>query len=78
MDALAEGLAAGVGGVVSASLLYPMELVKNKLQCQQEGDAVTDRNMVSCAKRVVAESGAGGLFRGVEWSASSSFVEKSL
>eukprot|EP01052_Picozoa_sp_SAG31_P017924 SAG31_NODE_1249_length_9118_cov_23.165318_5_plen_67_part_00 len=38
LDSLAEALAAGVGGVVCTTVLYPLEIVKNKLQVATRAD----------------------------------------
>ena len=32
MDQLAEGMAAGLGGIICTTVLYPLEIVKNQLQ----------------------------------------------
>ena len=39
MDAFAEAAAAGLGGVVSASALYPLEIIKNSMQSKVKGSS---------------------------------------
>ena len=41
MDSFAEAAAAGLGGVVSASALYPLEIIKNSMQSKVKGSSKT-------------------------------------
>ena len=43
---LSEALAAGVGGVVSTLILYPVELIKNKMQATVQGPVIFQQNGV--------------------------------
>ena len=37
-EQLAEGVAAGLGGIICTTILYPMEIVKNQLQVMTNSD----------------------------------------
>jgi hypothetical protein len=70
MDMLAEALAASLGGLVSATTLYPIEICKNRLQ----GGA--DSSFVAAGQAIIKARGIFGLFDGVSFSITQSMLEK--
>jgi hypothetical protein len=70
-----EVLSASLGGLLSASLLYPLEVIKTQLQSGEGHDGET---MVEYAKRLYKEKGTGVFWEGVETSAIQSATEKAL
>ena len=81
MDSFAEAAAAGLGGVVSASALYPLEIIKNSMQSKVKGSskAFEEEAQVtvsSTAEAIYKSDGAAGFFRGIHLSATGSCVEK--
>ena len=67
LASLAEALAAGVGGVVCTAVLYPLELVKNKLQvatAEDRGPGEPAPTFLGIAARVWRADGARGLYWG--------------
>jgi adenine nucleotide transporter 17 len=89
-----EVLAASLGGAISASILYPLEVLKTKMQAvdhstsasdEDEDDDDNDDNkeeeqlsMIPFMKQLYLKQGAGVFFRGVETSAFQSALEKAL
>jgi solute carrier family 25 folate transporter 32 len=61
-------VSAAAAGVISATLTNPIWLIKTRLQLQVSGSgdkAVRYRGIMHCARCIVAEEGAAGLFRGL-------------
>ena len=56
----AEAFAAGAGGIVSASALYPLEIAKNNMQASE-----TPVPLADALATIVKKDGVRGLFRGV-------------
>jgi solute carrier family 25 (peroxisomal adenine nucleotide transporter), member 17 len=84
-----EVIAASLGGAISASVLYPLEVLKTKMQAaggDDEEDTTASTNdskpqnptMVQYASALYEREGAGVFFRGVETSAFQSATEKAL
>ena len=88
-----EVLAASLGGAISASILYPLEVLKTKMQAadhsttsrSDDGDDDNDNekdqeqlSMIPFMKQLYMKQGAGVFFRGVETSAFQSALEKAL
>jgi hypothetical protein len=87
-----EVLAASLGGAISASILYPLEVLKTKMQAadhstsSSDDDDNNDNNekeqeqlsMIPFMKQLYLKQGAGVFFRGVETSAFQSALEKAL
>ena len=48
---LSEALAAGVGGVVSTLILYPVELIKNKMQATVQGPVIFQQKKISSGSK---------------------------
>lgn len=79
-----EVLAASLGGAISAGVLYPLEVLKTKLQAVDDDDDDDSNNdgntkaMVPYAIRLYKEEGWSVFFRGVETSSFQSALEKAL
>jgi len=77
-----EVLAASVGGAISAALLYPLEVLKTKMQAQERNDDDDDeeesRSLVHFAWKLYEREGMHVFFRGVETSSFQSALEKAL
>ena len=81
-----EVLSASLGGAISASILYPLEVLKTKMQAESksdddDGDDEEDKsklNMVEYAGYLYKSQGIQVFFSGFETSAFQSAVEKAL
>ncbi|CAB9515515.1 Peroxisomal adenine nucleotide carrier 1 [Seminavis robusta] len=83
-----EVIAASLGGAISASVLYPLEVLKTKMQAEGGNDDKDDdkddnedkkpASMVQYASRLYDQEGGSVFFRGVETSAFQSATEKAL
>lgn len=84
-----EVLAASIGGAVSAGVLYPLEVLKTKMQAtagdgdgDKDGEAgeETEENlsMLRFARKLYDREGSAVFFRGVETSSFQSALEKAL
>lgn len=84
---LSEVLSASVGGAVSASILYPLEVLKTRIQA--DGDESSEEEdggggekkkvgMIEYAKRLYEEEGFSVYFNGIETSALQSAMEKAF
>lgn len=85
-----EVIAASLGGAISASVLYPLEVLKTKMQAGGDDDDDDDDTntsnseekqpltMVQYATRLYQKEGAGVFVRGMETSAFQSATEKAL
>ncbi|XP_076758284.1 calcium-binding mitochondrial carrier protein Aralar1 isoform X9 [Xylocopa sonorina] len=57
-----------IGGAVGATAVYPIDLVKTRMQNQRTGSLVGElmyRNSVDCLKKVIRHEGFFGLYRGL-------------
>lgn len=57
-----------VAGAAGATVVYPIDLVKTRMQNQRAGSYVGElmyRNSIDCVKKVVRYEGAAGLYRGL-------------
>lgn len=57
-----------VAGAAGATVVYPIDLVKTRMQNQRSGSYVGElmyRNSFDCVKKVVRYEGAAGLYRGL-------------
>lgn len=57
-----------VAGAAGATVVYPIDLVKTRMQNQRTGSYVGElmyRNSIDCVKKVVRYEGFGGLYRGL-------------
>lgn len=70
-----EVIAASLGGAISASVLYPLEVLKTKMQAAQDNK---DKTMWEFARRLAEEFGHKVFWVGVETSALQSATEKAL
>lgn len=85
-----EVLSASLGGAVSATVLYPLEVLKTKMQAETKKDKVNDEDtensendpsefaMIEYAQYLYKNHGMGVFFAGVETSAFQSATEKAL
>lgn len=78
-----EVLAASLGGAISAGILYPLEVLKTKLQAITDDDEKDtqndgDRAMIPFALKLYRNEGLSVFFRGVETSSFQSALEKAL
>lgn len=61
-DPVVATLSGALAGVVETCVVWPMEFTKTQLQLDK---ANRYKGMVDCARQTVAESGPGGLYRGL-------------
>lgn len=57
-----------IAGAAGATVVYPIDLVKTRMQNQRSGSYVGElmyRNSIDCVKKVVRYEGAAGLYRGL-------------
>lgn len=57
-----------IAGAAGATVVYPIDLVKTRMQNQRTGSYVGElmyRNSIDCVKKVVRYEGAAGLYRGL-------------
>lgn len=57
-----------IAGAAGATVVYPIDLVKTRMQNQRAGSYVGElmyRNSIDCVKKVVRYEGAAGLYRGL-------------
>eukprot|EP00934_Nitzschia_sp_Nitz4_P009399 Nitzschia sp. Nitz4//scaffold69_size99277//41416//42351//NITZ4_004630-RA/size99277-processed-gene-0.19-mRNA-1//1//CDS//3329556706//9389//frame0 len=78
-----EVLSASLGGAVSASILYPLEVLKTRMQADNKDDEDADDDekevgMVEYAKRLYQKEGLQVYINGVETSAFQSAMEKAF
>jgi len=77
-----EVVAASIGGAISSSILYPLEVLKTKRQAQDSDDNDNEEqqkiSMVAFAQDVYEKEGAVVFFKGMHWSALQSALEKAL
>lgn len=81
---VSEVVAASLGGAISAAALYPLEIVKTRIQAndssalnEDEGDRENE-GMIATAQTMYSEGGVAVFFRGVQFSALQSSLEKAL
>jgi hypothetical protein len=76
--------AAALAGAISATALYPLEIVKTNLvakddSSEEDKDESDDKNgMIATAQTLYKEGGVARFFRGVQFSALQSSIEKAL
>lgn len=73
-----EVLSASVGGAISASILYPLEVLKTKMQAVDEDDEDKNDDMITFSAKLYQREGVAVFLRGVETSAFQSALEKAL
>jgi adenine nucleotide transporter 17 len=80
-----EVLSASLGGAISASILYPLEVLKTKMQVQNDDDDDDNddeekkkKGMVEYAKKLYEKEGLGVFWNGIETSAFQSALEKAF
>ena len=77
MDAFVEATAAGVGGIISCGLLYPLEVIKDRMQATtKQGDGDEKPTVGGTARQIYKESGAAGFSKGVQYACTGSCSEK--
>jgi adenine nucleotide transporter 17 len=78
---LSEVLSASIGGAVSASILYPLEVLKTRIQADgddEEDETKEPLGMVDYAKRLYEKEGLQVFYNGIETSAFQSSIEKAF
>lgn len=78
---VSEVVAASIGGAISASILYPLECLKTKMQAvdgEDEDEASSNKSMIPFALKLYRQEGISVFVRGVETSAFQSALEKAL
>jgi hypothetical protein len=75
LDAFADAFAAAAGGYFSCSVLFPLEIVKNKLQASQKS-GLEEPTFFGIANEIYKENGINGFIDGVTVSAVGSSTEK--
>jgi hypothetical protein len=75
LDAFADAFAAAAGGYFSCSVLFPLEIVKNKLQASQKS-GLDEPTFFGIANEIYKEHGIHGFIDGVTVSAVGSSTEK--
>mmetsp|Transcript_11174 Transcript_11174/g.30915 ORF Transcript_11174/g.30915 Transcript_11174/m.30915 type:complete len:305 (-) Transcript_11174:409-1323(-) len=73
-----EVLSASLGGAISASILYPLEVLKTRMQALDDDDEDKDKGMWEYAATLYDKQGAGVYFQGIETSAVQSAMEKAF
>mmetsp|Transcript_1096 Transcript_1096/g.2578 ORF Transcript_1096/g.2578 Transcript_1096/m.2578 type:complete len:308 (+) Transcript_1096:348-1271(+) len=73
-----EVLSASLGGAISASILYPLEVLKTRMQALDEHDKDKDKGMWEYATTLYQQHGAGIYLQGIETSAIQSAMEKAF
>lgn len=73
-----ECLSASVGGAISASILYPLEVLKTKMQAIDEDDEDKKDDMITYIGKLYQREGVAVFLRGIETSAFQSALEKAL
>jgi hypothetical protein len=91
-DVVSEVVSASIGGAISASVLYPLEVLKTKMQAEttlskkkeadddgdEEVDDLTKLNMIDYARHLYKTQGLNVFISGFETSAFQSASEKAL
>src|SRR5690348_9428484 len=72
-----EVLAACIGGAISAGILYPLEILKTKMQ-SEEDEENKRKSMLEYAKMLFEREGFYVFIRGFETSSFQSALEKAL
>ena len=81
---VSEVLAASIGGAISAGVLYPLEVLKTKMQASSDTDEQDDdpahrsSSMIAFARKLCQREGYAVFVRGVETSSFQSALEKAL
>jgi solute carrier family 25 carnitine/acylcarnitine transporter 20/29 len=60
-----RGVAGGLAGVVAWGLVYPVDVVKSRLQAQPLAPGTAPLGLSAVTRALIAEQGAAGLFRGL-------------
>lgn len=62
----AKLVAGGIAGVIGTSLIFPLDMVKTRLQNQGSGAAKRYNGPIDCFKKILATEGSSGLYRGLK------------
>jgi len=73
-----EVLAASIGGAISAGVLFPLEVLKTKIQATENFDEMEETSMLQFARKLYEREGPAVFFRGIETSSFQSALEKAL
>lgn len=68
LESLYRFMLGSIAGAAGATVVYPIDLVKTRMQNQRAGSYVGElmyRNSIDCVKKVVRYEGAAGLYRGL-------------
>jgi len=55
----------GTAGIIGASSVYPMDMIKTRLQYQKSGGPVIYKGMIDCLMKILRKEGVRGLYRGL-------------
>ncbi|KAK8792017.1 hypothetical protein WA158_005394 [Blastocystis sp. Blastoise] len=55
----------GIAGIIGTSIVYPLDMVKTRLQRQVNATELKYKGPVHCFKTIIKEEGAAGLYRGI-------------
>ena len=72
----AEASAASVAGFFSSFCVYPIEVIKTRLQAQGTGSTVAERDMVAVVTQIMKKEGFSTFFNGVWLGALQSSIQK--
>jgi solute carrier family 25 (peroxisomal adenine nucleotide transporter), member 17 len=77
---LSEVVSASLGGAVSASILYPLEVLKTRMQSRkdEDEDGESSKGMIEYAKHLYQKEGYRVYLNGIETSAFQSSMEKAF
>ena len=53
----------GLSGIVAATSIYPLDIVKTRLQHQRAGSAIVYNGMIDCFRKTYADGGIRALYR---------------
>jgi hypothetical protein len=75
-----EVISASLGGAVSTSILFPLEVLKTKMQAEDNNDDEDGEKegMVDYAKKLYKQDGSSVFLNGIETSAFQSSLEKAF
>lgn len=74
----AKLVAGGVAGVIGTTLIFPLDMVKTRLQNSGVGGGTVYKGPVDCFKRTLAAEGFKGLYNGLRPNLLGVFPEKAL
>jgi len=55
----------GTAGIIGATSVYPLDMIKTRLQFQRSGGEQQYKGIIDCFRKIVARDGIRGLYRGL-------------